>query len=105
MPIYPDLVKRNLYNLPIEDIYDTNIAYLFRDKRRELDEMMSMLADRNTPDFVHGSLQVFGNVSDKLMHVAEAIITVIDNNKTNKTKREEKLNAQQLAQLATQEIE
>lgn len=105
MPIDPDLVKRNLYNLPIEDIYDPNIAYLFRDKRRELDEMMSMLADRNTPDFVHGSLQVFGNVSDKLMHVAEAIITVIDNNKTNTPKGEEKLNAQQFAQLATQEIE
>jgi len=105
MPIDPDLVKRNLYNLPIEDIYDPNIAYLFRDKRRELDEMMSMLADRNTPDFVHGSLQVFGNVSDKLMHVAEAIITVIDNNKTNTPKSEEKLNAQQFAQLATQEIE
>jgi uncharacterized protein (TIGR02421 family) len=105
MPIDPDLVKRNLYNLPIEDIYDPNIAYLFRDKRRELDEMMSMLADRNTPDFVHGSLQVFGNVSDKLMHVADAIITVIDNNKTNTTKSEEKLNAQQFAHLATQEIE
>lgn len=105
MPIDPDLVKRNLYNLPIEDIYDPNIAYLFRDKRRELDEMMSMLADRNTPDFVHGSLQVFGNVSDKLMHVAEAIITVIDNNKTNTPKGEEKLNAQQFAQLAIQEIE
>src|SRR5690606_31263303 len=105
MPIDPDLVKRNLYNLPIEDIYDPNIAYLFRDKRRELDEMMSMLADRNTPDFVHGSLQVFGNVSDKLLNVAEAIITVIDNNKTNTPKGEEKLNAHQFAQLATQEIE
>ena len=105
MPIDPDLVKRNLYNLPIEDIYDPNIAYLFRDKRRELDEMMSMLADRNTPDFVHGSLQVFGNVSDKLLHVAEAIITVIDNNKTTIPKSEDKLNAHQFAQLATQEIE
>lgn len=105
MPIDPDLVKRNLYNLPIEDIHDPNIAYLFRDKRRELDEMMSMLDDRNTPDFVHGSLQIFGNVSDKLLHIAEAIITVIENNKTTTVKSEEKLNAQQFAQLAIQEIE
>lgn len=106
MPIDPDLVKRNLYNLPIEDIHDPNIAYLFRDKRRELDEMMSMLDDRNTPDFVHGSLQVFGNINDKLMQVAEAIITVIENNKTPTAARnEEKLNAEQFAKLATQEIE
>lgn len=105
MPIDPDLVKRNLYNLPIEDIHDPNIAYLFRDKRRELDEMMSMLDDRNTEDFVHGSLQIFGNVSDKLLHVAEAIITVIDNNKTNIPKSDEKLNAREFAQLAKDEIE
>lgn len=105
MPIDPDLVKRNLYNLPIEDIHDPNIAYLFRDKRRELDEMMSMLDDRNTPDFVHGSLQVFGNVSDKLLHVAEAIITVIQNSKSTAVKSEEKLTAHQFAQLATEEIE
>jgi uncharacterized protein (TIGR02421 family) len=105
MPIDPDLVKRNLYNLPIEDIHDPNIAYLFRDKRRELDEMMSMLDDRNTPDFVHGSLQVFGNVSDKLMHVAEALITVIENNNVKSVKSEDKINAQQFAQMATEEIE
>ncbi|MCA5004890.1 DUF1704 domain-containing protein [Sphingobacterium sp. WQ 366] len=105
MPIDPDLVKRNLYNLPIEDILDPNIAYLFRDKRRELDEMMSMLDDRNTPDFVHGSLHIFGNVSDKLLHVAEAIITVIDNNTSIIHRSEEKLNAHQFAKLASDEIE
>ncbi|TCV19948.1 uncharacterized protein (TIGR02421 family) [Sphingobacterium alimentarium] len=105
MPIDPDLVKRNLYNLPIEDILDPNIAYLFRDKRRELDEMMSMLDDRNSPDFVHGSLQVFGNVSDQLLHVAEAIITVIDSNGTHTQTSTSKLNAREFAQLATAEIE
>lgn len=105
MPIDPDLVKRNLYNLPIEDILDPNIAYLFRDKRRELDEMMSMLDDRNSPDFVHGSLQVFGNVSDQLLHVAEAIITVIDCNGVKSPPSADKLNAREFAQLATAEIE
>ena len=104
MPIDPDLVKRNLYNLPIEDILDPNIAYLFRDKRRELDEMMSMLDDRNTPDFVHGSLQVFGNVSDKLYNIAEALITVIDNNQIPSQKSEAILDAKAFADLASNEI-
>lgn len=104
MPLDPDLVKRSLYNLPIEDILDPNIAYLFRDKRRELDEMMSMLDDRNSPDFVHGSLQVFGNVSDQLLHVAEAMITVIDSNGISLQSSSEKLNAHEFAELATAEI-
>lgn len=104
MPIDPDIVKRNLYNLRIEDIYDPTIAYLFRDKRRELDEMMSMLADRNTEDFMHGSLQVFGNVSDELQQVAQSILTVIAYNDTSQSAPENKLNAQEFAQLAREEI-
>lgn len=105
MPIDPDIVKRNLYNLRIEDIYDPTIAYLFRDKRRELDEMMSMLADRNTEDFMHGSLQVFGNVSDDLLQVAQSILTVIAHNSSAQTVvPESKLNAKEFAQLAREEI-
>lgn len=104
MPVDPDLVKRRLYNLPIEDIYDPTVAYLFRDKRRELDEMMSMLDDRNTTDFVHGSLQIFGNVSDKLLQVAQAILTVIEPHDGPLTKSKKKLNAREFAQLAKEEI-
>ncbi|SKB77505.1 conserved hypothetical protein [Sphingobacterium nematocida] len=104
MPIDPDLVKRNLYNLRIEDIYDPTIAYLFRDKRRELDEMMSMLADRNTEDFMHGSLQIFGNVSDKLLQIAQSILTVIAHNTMPTSRAEKKLNAREFAQLAREEI-
>lgn len=104
MPLDPDLIKRNLYNLKIEDIYDPTIAYLFRDKRRELDEMMSMLADRNTEDFMHGSLQIFGNVSDHLLQIAQSVLTVIAHNTSSEPKVERKLNAQQFAQLAREEI-
>lgn len=104
MPLDPDLVKRNLYNLRIEDIYDPTIAYLFRDKRRELDEMMSMLADRNTEDFMHGSLQIFGNVSDHLLQVAQSILTVIAHKTVPTTTIERKLDAREFAQLAREEI-
>ena len=41
MPIDPELIKRKLYNLPIEDISDPTIAYLFRDKRKEVDRMLT----------------------------------------------------------------
>src|SRR5690606_3766528 len=96
--------KRRLYNLPIEDIYDPTVAYLFRHKRRELDEMMSMLDDRNTEDFVDGSLQVFGNVSDKLLQIAQAMLTVIEPTAESNRPHSKVINAQDFAKLAPQGI-
>lgn len=52
MPIDPDIIKRNLYNLHIEDLFDPSIAYLFRDKRKELDQMMTMLSERGKEGFL-----------------------------------------------------
>lgn len=104
MPIDPDLVKRNLYNLRLEDLYDPTIAYLFRDKRRELDAMMSMLSDRGKDGFLHGSLQVFGNVSDKLLNTAKAMLTVIAASSKTNEKELNRLDAYEFAKLAKEEI-
>jgi len=104
MPIDPDLVKRNLYNLRIEDIYDPTVAYILRDKRRELDDMMTMLASRGTADFKHGSMMVFGTVSDDLFEMAKALLIAIDSLPARETVEEEYLNAQEFARLAEAEI-
>src|SRR5690606_29997902 len=106
IPIDPDIVKRNLYNLRIEDIYDPTIAYLFRDKRRELDDMMTMLASRGTSDFKYGSLMVFGNVDERLYELAKAVLTVIDNvaQPERQVPEVEYLDAQSFAQLAEEEM-
>lgn len=107
IPIDPDIVKRNLYNLRIEDIHDPTIAYLFRDKRRELDDMMTMLASRGTPDFKYGSLMVFGNVDEDLQELAKAVLTAIDSIAQTTEKKEvdeEYLDAKAFAKLAEEEI-
>lgn len=101
--IDPDLVKRRLYNLRIEDIYDPTMAYIFRDKRTELDSMVTMIADRGKEDFVHGSLQVFGNVSEKLYNTALSILMMTDP-ELNYKKTEEMINAHEFAKLAREEI-
>lgn len=103
MHVDPDLVKRRLYNLRIEDIYDPTMAYIFRDKRTELDSMVSMIADRGKDDFLHGSLQVFGNVSEKLYKSAMAILMVTEPEEPIK-KADEYLSAQEFAKLARDEI-
>ncbi|WP_266203641.1 flavohemoglobin expression-modulating QEGLA motif protein [Pontibacter kalidii] len=77
MPIDADQLKRKLYNIPIEKVDDPTLGYLFRDKRHELDKMLTMLADRNTPDFLYSSMQLYGTVDDQLLKVAEGILAAI----------------------------
>ncbi|MCX2740541.1 flavohemoglobin expression-modulating QEGLA motif protein [Pontibacter anaerobius] len=77
MPIDADHLKRKLYNISIEKVDDPTLGYLFRDKRHELDKMLTMLSDRNTPDFLYSSMQLYGTVTDQLLKVAEGILATI----------------------------
>ena len=75
LPVAPELVKRQLYQIRIERVEDPSLASLFREKRTELDRQLSMLLDRGKPEFLYGSLQLFGGVSDDLVALAKNILT------------------------------
>lgn len=74
LEVDPALVKRQLYDLPLERLEDPALAQLLHDKRRELDRQVSLLEDRDTPRFLHGSLQLYGGVEDDLLADALAIL-------------------------------
>ena len=103
MPIDPELIKRKLYNLPIEDIADPTIAYLFRDKRKEVDRMLNMLSDREKPDFVYSSQQLFGNIEENLLETARAILVASEQPQRVPEERE-MLDAEAFAELAKVEL-
>lgn len=102
MPIEPELIKRKIYNLPIEDISDPTIGFLFRDKRKEIDRMLNMMLEREKPDFMHSSLQLFGNIDEHLLDVAKAILVAAE--PSSEKENEELLNAQEFAQMAEGEL-
>jgi uncharacterized protein (TIGR02421 family) len=79
------------------------MAYIFRDKRTELDNMVSMIADRGKDDFLHGSLQVFGNVSEKLYKSAMAILMVTEPEEPIK-KADDYISANEFAKMARDEV-
>jgi len=70
IPMDPEKLKKKLYNIPVEDIEDPTLGYLFRDKRREIDKMLTMLNSRDTEEFLYGSLQVYGGIKKSLLNVA-----------------------------------
>lgn len=76
-PIDPSLLKRKLFNIPIEAIEDPTLASIFRSQRKEIELLLSMIAERNKPNFLYGSLQVYGGVELWLDKLANQILTDI----------------------------
>ncbi|ABK45575.1 protein of unknown function DUF1704 [Magnetococcus marinus MC-1] len=68
------VMKRALFAIPIEKVNDPALAYLLREKQEELDRMISLLVDVDTPRFVHGSVQLFGAPSAKTIQMARQIL-------------------------------
>jgi uncharacterized protein (TIGR02421 family) len=104
MVIDPEDVKRNLYNIRIEDIQDPTIAFLFRDKRKEMDAQLTMLTERGNEGFRLGSLQVFGYVTPQLYEIAKALLLVYPPQDAVDAKRDE-VDAYEFARLAEIEFE
>jgi uncharacterized protein (TIGR02421 family) len=73
----PDLVRRELYNLRLEDVTDPALHALFRAKRDEIARQVTALEDRDTSRFVYGTLQLYGTVSDPLVRAAEELLETI----------------------------
>ena len=88
LPFDPYRLKRNLYDIRLERVEDPALATMFRDKQDELDRKITMLRDRNTPRFVLGSQQLFGEVSDPLLKLAVDILThVVESRKKGKRRQ------------------
>jgi uncharacterized protein (TIGR02421 family) len=73
----PDLVRRDLYDLEIENVADPAIQTLLRAKRDEIARQITALEDRDTSRFVHGTLQLYGGIAAPLVSAAEALLAAI----------------------------
>lgn len=87
-PIDPAILKKKLYEIPIEIIEDPVIANLLRDKRIEINRKLTMLEDRNLPQFYYGSLQLYGGISNSLRSLAEEILQKINPHSRNHSQKE-----------------
>ncbi len=76
-PVNPAVLKRKLYAIPIERVEDPALHQLFREKQEELDRQITMIRDRNTPAFLLGSRQLFGDVEDDLYRLAQKLLDEI----------------------------
>ena len=77
LAVDPDLYRRDLYALRVEDVEDPTLAALLRAKRRDLERRVSMLEERNSPSFLYSSLAVYGSVEPALLDTARAVLELL----------------------------
>jgi uncharacterized protein (TIGR02421 family) len=74
----PDLVKRDLSNVKIEQVEDAALSSLCRAKRDEIARQITLLEDRGTSRFRYGALQLYGEPGESLIATAHSLLTRID---------------------------
>jgi uncharacterized protein (TIGR02421 family) len=102
-PIDPSLMKRKLFEIPIEQIEDPTLAHIYRHKQDELERQITLVADRNTPRFLQGSQMLYGNTEPELVELAQQILGRIPPHRRDDNEGDS-LNAASFAQAAYEEI-
>jgi len=73
----PDLLKRQLWNIPIERVEDLTLDQLFREKRRELDLKLTLVAERERKRFLPTSMALYGPIDSQLEATAAEILQTL----------------------------
>ncbi len=102
-PFDPALKKRELFGIALEKIEDPVLSDIFTQKRDEIDRKLTMLLDRDTPNFLPGSLQVYGGVDTALLESARSMMERIASVSKDPSPRE-MVDAVEMARAAREEI-
>ena len=103
LPIDPDILKRELYNLQIEDVDDPAMSYLFREKREELDQQITMLNERGTRNFFYNSIRLYKGVERLLCEEAEQLLRDVNEDEGNSP--DDLIDSREFSSLARKEFE
>lgn len=97
----PEIEKRNLFNIPIENIEHPTLAFLLRDKRMELEKQLIMLEERGTGRFKYTSQSIFGKTGKEVLNTAKLLLS--DDN-PNEQQEYDMVNAVGFARAADAEM-
>lgn len=103
LPIDPDILKRKLYNLPIEEIDDPALSYLFDEKREEIDQQLTMLKERGSKNFFYSSVRLYKGLEKNIVTEAEMILQNIPEDVSQV--KEKVLNAEEFGKMAQDEFD
>lgn len=103
LPVDPDLLKRQLYNLRIDEIDDPALAYVYDEKREEIDQELTMLKERGSKNFFYSSIRLYKGLAKNIQAEAELILR--NNPETPPENESQLLNAREFGELAQGEFD
>ena len=103
LPVDPDLLKRRLYNLRIDEIDDPALAFIYNEKREEIDQELTMLKDRGSKNFFYSSIRLYKGVAKNVLAEAELILRNIP--ETEGADQNDLLDAKAFASMAKNEFD
>lgn len=103
LPVDPDLLKRKLYNLRIDEIDDPALGFLYNEKREEIDQELTMLKERGTKNFFYSSIRLYKGLEKNIQAEAELILR--NNPEEDPKKEEEFLDVHEFRNLAQKEFD
>ncbi|RXG18462.1 putative protein (TIGR02421 family) [Leeuwenhoekiella aestuarii] len=103
LPVDPDLLKRELYNLRIDEIDDPSLSYLYNEKREELDKELTMLKERGSKNFFYSSIRLYQGVPRNVLAEAKLILETISEN--HEETLEKTIDAHQFQKMAQTEFD
>ena len=93
-------LKRQLFNLPIDEIEDPTLYEIFSSKRDEVDLQLTILESRDKGSVLWASAHMYGTPDDNIINVAKRILDIQENKVNNHTK----ISADSLLKMAQEEI-
>jgi uncharacterized protein (TIGR02421 family) len=104
LPFETRQLKRDLYQVRLEQVEDPILWQIFAEKQDELDMQISLLRDRGSAHFRHGSIRLYGSADAELLALARNILSH-GNLRPACPEDKPALDAKQVAVLASAEIE
>lgn len=103
LPIDPDLLKRRLYNLRIDEIDDPELAFLYDEKREEVSQQLTMLKERGSKNFFYSSMRLYKGLEKNVVSEAKLILANISEDKGQENRKF--LDAKAFGKLAESEFD
>ncbi len=98
----PEIEKRKLFAIPIENIEHPTLAFLLRDKRMELEKQLVMLEERGTKKFLHTSQSIYGEIDESVKVAAKSLL---NDEMPNEQTEYNTINAVDFARVAEAELD
>jgi len=99
----PEIQKRKLYNIPIDEVTDPTIAFILRGKRLEIEKQLTMLEERGTKNFRFVGESLYGVINRDVLKEAKKILKKFPKREENKSKK--RYSCKEFAKHAQKELD